>query len=131
MDLAKKTKTQKISGFAETKMVCVSFFMVDEGVPTGFHRIPARYHAFRGLALRSAQRCGRRCSRDPPATRRAGKPKRKVGFRGWGIFPKKNGWGVPLNDPPEKITYPALGKGKIIDSKMIFEWDMLVSSQED
>ena len=47
------------------------------------------------------------------------------GASGWGnFFRKKKRLGVSLNYPPEKITYPALGKGKIIDSKMIFEWDI-------
>ena len=78
--------------------------MVDEGVPTGFRvESQARYHAFRGLALRSAQRCGRRCLRDPPDGRRAGKPQRTGGLQGWGNFSeKKKRLGFPLKKPSRK-----------------------------
>ena len=128
MDLEKKHKNL---GICRKKCVCVCvFFMVDEGVPGVFHRIPARYHAFRGLALRSAQKMWKTlfAGSSPPAEGPETETHR--GGSGLGNFPLKKTVGGSLKKPSRKTNISRPWEKEKHRLKNDFWWDMLVSSQE-
>lgn len=87
--VGKNKKHTKISGFSRNKHgVC--FFMMDQGVPRVFHRIPSEVPCISRLGSAFSPKMWKTlfAGSSPPAEGPETQTHRS-GVRGWGIFPKK------------------------------------------